>query len=712
MAPYEGHDERDDESGESLIDRLCDEFEEAWRANQRPRIEEYLTRVGDKQRSHLQEELLGLQHYWQDQQTDALEDNAAVQASASLISQQVGKYRIVREIDRGGMGCVYEAEHIHMQRRVAVKMISKQLLGSREAARRFRREVLATAKLSHPNIVTAHDADEVDGQLFLVMELVEGENLRATVKRRGPLPVADAIDWVMQAAQALQYAHNNGVIHRDVKPSNLILSPGGVIKLLDLGLARVQQSMANSYEETGKYDITNSECALGTVDFMAPEQAFDPKNIDVQADIYGLGCTLFYLVTGRIMFEGDTPVAKIVAHRDQPPPSMRTFRADIPAGLGPLFDRMVAKKPSDRYTSMDEVLQELQALRQPHKSNKPKTSLAVWWKYLAAAAVVCAIAGGIAWATWPPHTDRIGIQSNKGPPNLGAETDAPQITQRAVAEWVLSVGGSVDIRVAGEEVDFLSVGDTGTTDVEITAVDLSSLEGVTDTDLARFANTRQLENIQLAHTGVRGPGLEHLGGIDTLTHLNLGDLELEVDALRHLSQLPRLHALWLHGITNAHLERLGTPPELHYLWLDRSQVDDEGMPYIAKLSQLGGLGLGDTRVTDDGVAKLKSLQRLDQLLLPRTQVTAKACQAISGLKKLRGLNLAGTRCAGPELGLLSELDQLETLDLSESNVGDENLIAIQSLKQLGSLDLQGTAVSPTALAELQKALPNCQVTPP
>ena len=266
----------------------------------------------------------------------------------------VGNYVVLDRIGGGGMGQVYKAEHQKMERIVAIKILPPGTTRSRENLLRFQREVKAAAKLSHPNIVTAYDADEAKGFHFLVMEHVDGGNLAVWVRQNGPMPVDKAVACVLQAARGLEYAHSEGVIHRDIKPSNLLLDKRGIVKILDMGLARFEQAVGASD------DLTQSGYVMGSVDYMSPEQGYDMKGTDQRSDIYGLGCTLWYLLTGRPLYPGDSLVQKVLAHREHAIPSLQAARSDVPQSLDSVFRRMVAKKPQDRQQSMAQVISELQ----------------------------------------------------------------------------------------------------------------------------------------------------------------------------------------------------------------------------------------------------------------------------------------------------------------------------------------------------------------
>ena len=269
----------------------------------------------------------------------------------------LGEYVLLNILGKGGMGVVFRARHRLMDRVVALKTLPTGAIKP-DTVQRFYREVKAAARLSHPNIVTAYDAGEHAGTHYLVMEYVVGRDLAAIVKEKGPLPLRQAIDYVQQAARGLEFAHKHGVVHRDVKPSNLLLDQEGVVKILDMGLARLNENLAGTPEAM---ELTGTGQILGTVDYMSPEQAEDVRSADQRSDIYSLGCTLFYLLTRRAAYGGETIVKRILAHRDEPIPSVTELRPDCPETLDATIRRMLAKRPEDRPQSMAEIIVELES---------------------------------------------------------------------------------------------------------------------------------------------------------------------------------------------------------------------------------------------------------------------------------------------------------------------------------------------------------------
>lgn len=257
------------------------------------------------------------------------------------------RYRILSKLGEGGMGVVYKAEHRMMGRVVAVKVLNARTTAAAGSVDRFRREVRVASKLDHPNIVTAFDADDAGDLLFLVMEYIDGISLDKLVGKRGPLPIAMACQFARQTALALQHAHEKGMVHRDIKPHNLMVTRKGQLKVLDFGLARAVQSEGMTSSQTAA-GMTSPELVVGTPDFLAPEQARNSTTVDIRADIYSLGCTLFFLLTGQTPFPGGHPFEKMIAHVQEPVPDSSVFRPEIPPALAMIVGQLMAKKAEDR----------------------------------------------------------------------------------------------------------------------------------------------------------------------------------------------------------------------------------------------------------------------------------------------------------------------------------------------------------------------------
>jgi serine/threonine protein kinase len=263
------------------------------------------------------------------------------------------KYRLLQKVGSGGMGSVYLCEHIHMRRRIALKVLPLSMARDPEALERFYREARAVAALDHPNIVRAHDIDHEDDLHFLVMEYIDGSNMFDIIRRHGPMAVSRAAHYIRQAAMGLQHAHEAGLVHRDIKPGNLLLDRNGVVKILDLGLAR----FFNEEEENLSRDPEIGN-VLGTADYLAPEQVADSR-VDIRADIYSLGVTFYYLLSGKSPFQEGTVSQKLIWHQVRQPKTIRMHRPEIPQDLAVVLEKMMAKEPAERYQTPLEVAEAL-----------------------------------------------------------------------------------------------------------------------------------------------------------------------------------------------------------------------------------------------------------------------------------------------------------------------------------------------------------------
>ena len=376
------------------LNRVCNEFESACQSGQLPEIDDYLTQVDAANRATLLRQLIPLhidarqkrgespvvENYaskypqidrdWLKQvlageldRTDGGEFSLSAPAAERIPpGTVVENYEIVSHIGAGGMADVYRARHTRLRRDVAVKHLKDLGGNAHQHLQRFEKEMILVAGFSHPNLVTAYDAGEFSQRPFLVTEFIDGTDLAARVRKQGTLPVAMAVDCILQAARGLAYVHQRGVVHRDVKPSNLLLDADGCVKVSDLGLARFTQH-APELDDMPAGDETSTEVVMGTVDYMAPEQGRSATFADEQSDIYSLGCTLFFLLTGRPVFPGGSVIDRLHAHRFTDPPNLAELRSDVPAAVNAVFQKMLAKEPGQRYAGMSDVVEAFESLR-------------------------------------------------------------------------------------------------------------------------------------------------------------------------------------------------------------------------------------------------------------------------------------------------------------------------------------------------------------
>jgi serine/threonine protein kinase len=282
----------------------------------------------------------------------------------------IGPYQVLDRLGEGGISEVFKAWDTVRGRVVALKVLRQHLAKKTDAVRQFQRELQAVTRLSHPNIIKTFDANQVGALHYFAMEFVEGMDLDHFVQHVGPLPVEQACDFVRQVAQGLQHAHQLGLVHRDIKPANLFLlhppqpgrdgcpgmprrSPDPVVKIIDWGLARLMRGTGEAADDPAGAEVPETEAEkgmlIGTADYIAPEQAHDASIVDTRADIYSLGCTFYYLLTGRPPFPGPSLMQKLLQHQESEPEPVSNLRQDLPEGLAALVQRMMAKKPEDRF---------------------------------------------------------------------------------------------------------------------------------------------------------------------------------------------------------------------------------------------------------------------------------------------------------------------------------------------------------------------------
>lgn len=268
----------------------------------------------------------------------------------------VGRYVIVDRLGSGSMGRVYKAHHQMMERFVALKIIAPEIVTNERVVARFQREMRLVGRLDHPNVIRAFDADQINRLLYIVMEYVQGESLAQKI-RRGLIPPAEMVEYATQAALGLGHAHAQGIVHRDVKPSNLLLTEEGQIKVLDLGLGVLVESDDASF-------ATADGIAVGTVDYMSPEQACG-KEVDGRSDLFSLGCSMYYLMAGRMPFPGESPIERMGKRLNGRPVPITDVKPDTPPALVRVLDRLLANKPADRFQSAEETAEALQAVNRP-----------------------------------------------------------------------------------------------------------------------------------------------------------------------------------------------------------------------------------------------------------------------------------------------------------------------------------------------------------
>ena len=289
-----------------------------------------------------------------------------------LEGQRLGHFDLQEYVGGGGMGAVFKALDTMLNRVVAVKVLSQEQSNDEETVRRFQNEAQSAARLDHENISRVFYVGEDRGWHYIVFEFIDGANLRDVVQHEGLLSLARAVSYTLQIADALTHASQRDVVHRDIKPSNVLITPDGRAKLVDMGLARLHQV------EPVANDLTASGVTLGTFDYISPEQARDPRSADVRSDIYSLGCTLYFMLTGRPPFPDGTVLQKLLQHQGDQPPDPRLFRPELPDDLIKIMDRMLAKQPERRFATPEELIAELTVFAGRYGLEAASSSRLVW----------------------------------------------------------------------------------------------------------------------------------------------------------------------------------------------------------------------------------------------------------------------------------------------------------------------------------------------
>ncbi|MEM1225159.1 MAG: protein kinase [Planctomycetota bacterium] len=678
-------------------------------------------------------------------------------------AMRVGEYTILDRIGQGGMGEVFKAVHRRMGRVVAVKFVAAAASKKPEVLERFQREVRATAKLNHPHIVTSYDAGEDQNRLYLVMEFVRGRDLGAVLAGGKSTSVKNAIAWTRQAAEGLQYAHEQGVIHRDIKPANLLINKQHHIKILDMGLARnLAPNRAASKEPT---DMTATGVVMGTADYMAPEQASDPKNVDQRVDVYALGCTLFRLISGRVPYEADTFVHAVLAHQTNPIPSLAQVKRGVPPALDHLFRRMVAKRPEDRIASMREVIDALNTVEKSRQTVPKHDGLAPTLAHdaSAAAGAVEVIVNDATDTDDPTNLDDplratltsapqanltqpmvahsvnakpavAGLGPAERPKRRRIDGAAATATHRSVWWIVGTIGGTsamlligalgmIAYRLANRKPETVVVQQPTTVVIEREAAPVEEVEtklpplpdpfgdhAAAEWVLAIGGRVKVLEPSRDSYAVWHPAGLPasnfrveaiDVAGLPAVTDTSISRIRA-LTALRELSVAET-------AITDDALEYLRDLATLRSMNLRGCEISDEGMKRLGGRSELVTL-LADGRLTDEGIESLHALAKLKSISLQSALPTRRGLESLCKFSpNLSTLQTDGFQLVDSDLEFLTSLSQLRTLGLINAPITDGAVVPLSKLKTLRYLIIQGTKIPVNGVRRLQTALPDCKI---
>jgi serine/threonine protein kinase/Leucine-rich repeat (LRR) protein len=642
----------------------------------------------------------------------------------------LGNYIILDKVGQGGMGAVFKARHRRMNRLVALKVLPSSLSSIPEAIARFQREVEAAARLHHAHIAAAYDADEADGVHFLVMEYVDGPNLATYVREKGPLSVAAAVRLVAQAAEGLAAAHAQGIVHRDIKPSNLMVNRQGALKVLDLGLAQVRDGSA-PIDLTA--DATQTGRTMGTVDYMAPEQARDAKAVDARADIYSLGCTLYYLLVGRTPAPPGSAAEKLLWHQTQSAEPLIDVCPGCTARLEALVKRMMAKEPSDRPGSMIDVAFELEACLYELPAGTGELSLAgIELRPGDPSSTVHGAKAGRGTIFQQGDTLLSGLRApgtiDRGPTRAQSRGRLIALTAGLVSLALLALVAFVpqwlnDGNASGRLGTLIVATQSAPAEVYLDGKWQGRIE-TTDQPL-QFSLTPGERLVEVRRQGYRT--------YEKQVHTQTGKT-ISVVATLQRDEKPRVpvaarpgtlpHAAyeklltWIwdqggivqvrssdgHTIQVTALDQLPDEPvEIVMIELDGSGVKDNELEQLKKAPALVQLSLADTKITDQGLKALDKLTNLTRLDLSRTNVKGTGIAHLANLSELRELSLDNTQVTDQAIIKLANLPNLRGLQLANTPITDRGIKELAAARSLELLNVKGTSLTQETYDELTRA---------
>lgn len=615
----------------------------------------------------------------------------------------LGKYKLMDVLGQGGMGAVLKAESTTLRRTVALKVMATDLHDDGVARARFEREIAFSANMNHPNIVRAIDADQIGKRFFLVMEYFAGKDLKAVVKERGQVSVEFACECIRQTALGLQHAFENGIVHRDIKPSNLLVAKDPktghpLIKILDLGLARVSNQSEVGADgkadfEAANGDVTRTGQIMGSPDYMSPEQAMSSNSVDIRADIYALGVTLFQLLCNELPYSGDNVMEKLLERINKDAPPVSVYRPEIPPVLVHIVAKMLHRDPAQRFQTPAEVAAVLeafaadpdslempaeaepqtQALDLPTLDAKADETLSVFVGDLGNEAVV---------VTEPATSSRLAIRRRK----------------KNVMPLVISLGTA--FTMIGIVLFVLSQNSGPPAQKEPTKASRKNKTEKTSTKTADSNSSNSEEPgrdivalppppsfAAISNTGDKFTDWARNSAVEVRIETSAGE-----SILKATDSLPAgdftIVGLNLSGVqifTAEDLKTLTEGESIRHLNISGSRLKDSQLTKVVRLNRLRFLDIGNTLVTDSG---------LEQLLRCRDLATLRLCYDSVGDKGM---------------ALLTQLESLNSLDLEGTNVTDSAIESLRTMKQLTRLNLKYTSISEEIVEKLRSELPNCTI---
>jgi len=613
------------------------------------------------------------------------------------IPTEVGGYRVVRELGRGGMGIVLEAEDRHLNRRVAIKMIATGLAANPEARERFLREARAVARIHHENVVPILHVGEDGGHLYLVMPLLVGETLDVRLKREKRLPTDLLMRVGRELAAGLAAAHAVGLIHRDVKPANIWLEAGtDRAKLLDFGLVKPVESNAD-------LDLSGAGAIIGTPLYMAPEQAVG-KPVDSRSDLFSLGAVLYHAATGERPFKGETKISVLYAVANALQRRPETLNAELPPQLASLICKLLEKDPARRpATAMEAIaqLQDVPALTvQPVREKPFRKRLGIAAGFLAAAVIAVAMIiiirdkNGKEVARFEvPEGGSFGVNDEK--PGKTPELADPNTE---IAEYVLSIGGSVQLNL--ENRVYTKASELPKTSYQVSKIDLSNNNRIDAEKLTALRKCEGLVDFNAYYSNITDAALAHFLKCTSLRKLYLNDTQVGDPGLAHLKYCKNLFVIHLSGtnITDAGLVHLSGYNSLTEIYLSHTVITDDGLVAFKGCTELTALYLHKTKITGRGLAIFKNCRGLKHLDIGETSIGDADLLELRGMTEFAQVYLKGSQVTDAGLAVFQKSKSLSILDLDDLNVTDAGLANFKDCQALEVLRLRGTKVSDAGLA--------------
>lgn len=646
--------------------------------------------------------------------------------SGESAGQVLGPWQLQEKIGQGGMGVVYRARHERLGQQRALKVLPQSVRQSAERLARFEQEIQSLGRLDHEHIVRAYGAEEIDGQLVLIMELVEGQDLSSLVRDQGPLPVETACDYVRQAALGLQHIESAGLVHRDLKPRNLMLGQDGRARILDMGLARlletdssdaaVKQGSMGDETDTDAKGLTQAGQVMGTVGYLSPEQAGDSRLVDIRTDIYGLGATLYLLLCGKPPF-GDRPpmspgqFADVV--RSETPTSLAMLRPELPSAVIAVVEQMMAIDPDDRFQTVRDVVRAIELLQRDERSRRSLRFR------IGAGLCVAALLVGCSFVVWKTVGD---VRPDDGADSLGSESpeilksglpapaDAPPPSfesDRAAAEFLLGLGAAIyaydNDQPNGKPQPVASIDDWPGESGRLVDFKLPPQTTISPAELRAIIKVSP-----------------YLNTVWIGFHEEL--LKGHVMALKECKLLHEviLGSVAPSSVTDDDLaDLLASAPQLYAVMLQGLNTDGSCLNSIVHPEKLTSLRIGSMapipvegrrpRLSPDWIRSLARFPNLSTLNLPSIELTPDHVQAISTLKSVTGLYVHGATGISDCIDDIARLTQLTELGLSNDTINDSDLRHLHALTRLTKLELDRSPISPQAIHEFKQAVPACNV---